>query len=65
MSGFTLGFSLYGENIKAGSAKAEISKQAGPPTEDISLLILAPSITGSQGSLAFEAELALARSDAI
>jgi hypothetical protein len=58
-----LGLSVYRENVSQGAARGEMSLQAGAATEDLTLLILSPSIAVRRGDLMIEAEFVLAGSD--
>ena len=58
-----VGLSLYRESISAGAAKGEIGLQNGATSEDLTLLIIAPSIAARFGSTVLEAEMALTSGD--
>lgn len=59
-----LGLSLYRENVSLGATQAEIPQQVkAATTEDVTLLLLSPSIAARHGNTMFEAELVLAGSE--
>lgn len=63
IEGVELAMAVYYEGVSQGAARGEVSLQDGPAAEDVSLLLLSPSIAASAGRSAVEAELVLARSE--